>query len=69
MQLDQPAQAFWITAGPQRRSFDSIPEAARFVMEELAEPHRASAWITLTEGSLTNNQIKQFYEKHRPAKS
>jgi hypothetical protein len=39
------------------------------VMEELAEPHRASAWITIEDGSLTNKQIKQFYEKHRLAKS
>jgi hypothetical protein len=65
---DQPADAVWIVGDVQRRSFDSVTDAARFVMEEIAEPHRASAWITTENGSLTTEQIKQLYEKPRPAK-
>ena len=64
----QPADAIWIVGDVQRRSFDSVTDAACFVMEEIAEPHRASAWITIEDRSLTTEQIKQLYKKRRPAK-
>jgi hypothetical protein len=64
----QPADAIWIVGDVQRRSFGSVTDAACFVMEEIAEPHRASAWITTDNGSLTTEQIKQLYKKPRPAK-
>jgi hypothetical protein len=38
-------------------------------MEELAEPHRASAWITIEDGSLANEEMKQIYEKHWRSRS
>jgi hypothetical protein len=66
---DQPADAIWIVGDVQRRSFNSIADAARFVMEELSEPHRASAWITIEDRSLRIEQIEQLYKKRRPAKS
>jgi hypothetical protein len=65
---DQPADAIWIVGDVQRRSFDSVTDAACFVMEEIAEPHRASAWITIEDGSLTTEHIKQLYKTRRPAK-
>jgi hypothetical protein len=40
IQLDQPADVFWIAGGGQRQSFTSVTNAVRFVMEELPEPHR-----------------------------
>jgi hypothetical protein len=63
IQLDQPADVFWIVGGGQRQSFASVTDAVRFVMEELSEPHRVSAWITTADRSITSEQIVQLYEK------
>jgi hypothetical protein len=67
IRLDQSADAFWIAGDVQRRSFDSVTDAVRFVMKELAEPHRPSAWITIEDISLTSEQIKELHQKRRHA--
>ena len=69
IKLDQPADAFWIAGDVHRRSFTSVTDAVRFVMEELAEPHRTSAWIFIADRSLTTELIGQLYTKQARAKS
>jgi hypothetical protein len=67
LKLDQPAEAFWIAGDPHRRSFDSVLDAVRFVLDDLAEPHRAAAWIKFENRLLALEQIEQLYKEHRPA--
>jgi hypothetical protein len=67
--LDQPADAFWIAGDVHRRSFTSVTDAVCFVMEELAEPHRTSAWILVADRSLTTELIRQLHTKRGRAKS
>jgi hypothetical protein len=65
LKLDQPADAFWIQGGVHRRSFDSVTDAVRFVLDDLTEPQRASAWIKFENSSLALEQIEQLYKEHR----
>jgi hypothetical protein len=58
---------FWIEGFPHRRSFDSVTDAVRFVLDDLAEYHRASAWIKIESGLLALEQIEQLYDEHRLA--
>jgi hypothetical protein len=67
--LDQPAAVFWIAGSVHHRSFTSVPDAVRFIMEELAEPHRVSGRIMIEDGSLTTEQIAQLYKTDRRTKS
>jgi hypothetical protein len=67
IKLDQRADAFWIAGDVHRRSFASVTDAVCFVMEELAEPHRVSAWILIADRSLTTELIGQLHKKHRRA--
>ena len=67
IKLDQPAEAFWIAAGPNRRSFNSVTDAVRFVLDDLVEYHRASAWIKIENSSLALEKIEQLYKEHRSA--
>jgi hypothetical protein len=67
LKLDQPAEVFWIAGGPHRQTFNSVPDAVRFVLDELAEAHRASAWVKFENSSLALEQIEQLYEEHRLA--
>jgi hypothetical protein len=62
IELDQPANALWITGGGQHRSFGSVRDAVCFVMEELAASERASAWIGTNDGLLDVRQIRSLYE-------
>jgi hypothetical protein len=48
IKLDQPADAFWIAGDIHRRSFTSVPDAVRFVKEDIAL-HSASAWIATAD--------------------
>jgi hypothetical protein len=68
IKLDQPASVFWLEGAPRRQSFDSVTDAVRFVMDDLAEHLRASAWIRIESSSLMIEQIEQLYKKqHRLA--
>jgi hypothetical protein len=49
------------------RSFGSITDAVRFVLDDLADHHRVSAWIKIENSSLTLEQSEQFYKEHRLA--
>jgi hypothetical protein len=68
IKLDQPANVFWIANNPERRSFESVTDAVRFVMEDIA-PHRASAWIVMDDTTVTAEQIERLYKKHCRTKS
>jgi hypothetical protein len=61
IRLDQPADALWIAGGGERQSFDSVRDAVRFVMDQLAPAERASAWIRTHDGFLDARQIEQLY--------
>jgi hypothetical protein len=73
--LNQPANALWIPAGGvapsgqigggQSRSFESVSNAVKFVMEELSPADRSTAWLTTDQGSLTLSEIQALYEAGR----
>jgi hypothetical protein len=75
IELNQPANALWIPAGGlappgqigggQTRSFESVSNAIRFIMEELSPDDRSTAWITTDHGSLTLQEIQALYNAGR----
>jgi hypothetical protein len=70
MKFDRPVDVHWVPAdrvpeaGPDwhgnQRHFDSLRQAAQFVMHGLSIADRANVWITTEDGNLTIEQIEQF---------
>jgi hypothetical protein len=66
--LDLPADVHWVLqvrdTGPYwdgyQRHFDSLRQAAQFVMYGLGIADRANVWIATEEGNLTIEQIAKF---------
>ncbi len=64
MNLDSQATAFWLI-GPvgDSKSFESLRNAIRFVMEDLKEPLRGTAYIDPDDGSAHYEiaEIREIY--------
>lgn len=46
--------------------FESLKNAVRFVMEELSEPDRSTAFIQTANGDIFIDDIKQMYAASSP---
>jgi hypothetical protein len=69
IKLDQPANVFWIARDPERRSFESVTDAVRFVMDDLPGTARPSSWITVDDKMLTVDEIEKLDRKRWRVKS
>jgi hypothetical protein len=69
--LDQPANVLWHSRVPpqgavdhgETRHFDSLRKAIRYVMEEIPEGVRGTAWITTDSGSIQIAEIEALYKR------
>jgi len=72
--LDQHANVLWIpgfratrtATGAEKKSFSRLEDAIRFIMVELPEDVRNTAWITLDRGAIHGEEIKLLYETLPP---
>jgi capsular polysaccharide biosynthesis protein len=69
MDLDEPADVHWpddmapnAVRGAHTRSFETIAEAVRFVMETLPETFRTSAYIAATDKRLGYPEVQAIYQ-------
>jgi hypothetical protein len=69
MDLDEPADVHFPGAAPstgaagsEKKSFETVAEAVRFVMETLPEPIRVAASLVAPEEHLGYPKIQAIYE-------
>lgn len=72
IKLDQSADVLWIPVdrirpkdigGGEQRHFSLLSDAIKFVMDDLLPRDRATAWITLNDGSLKIEEIERIYRQ------